>query len=179
MKCKKSLLAFQIMAKYSNFSTTYANVVSNSSTLDLTNRWIQKKDAEPNLTWAQICKLTMWPEGLPRALQFFAMVAQTPDYMLKSKTRCAVWGGTEQSAPPKLHAQTQKIHHLGLPVTSCLKGKSYHGNKPQKRKCGYYDQTVLSLSWETLWCGDADKSNTLVAASDTTTGSFKWQNGRL
>lgn len=29
-------------------------------------------------------QLTMWPTGIPKALQFFAMVAQTPDYKLKS-----------------------------------------------------------------------------------------------
>lgn len=72
-------------------------------------------------------------------------------------TICTVQRGPRaRSAPPRLDAQkAEKFITLGLPVTSCQKGKSCHGNKPQKRKCGYYDQTLLSPSWETmLLCGD-------------------------
>lgn len=45
--------------------------------------------------------------------------------------------------PNMMHTLHTQTHHLGLPVTSCLEGKSCHSNKPQKRKYGYYDQTVL------------------------------------
>lgn len=48
--------------------------------------------AEPNWTQLEFCKLTMWPTGIPRALQFFAMVAQTPDYSLN--TMCTLSGDT-------------------------------------------------------------------------------------
>lgn len=49
-----------------------------------------------------------------------------------------------------MHKRERNSSLLGLPVTSCQKGKSRHGNKPQKRKCGYYDQTLVSPSWETV-----------------------------
>lgn len=64
-----------------------------------------KYDLETNLTLAKLQKLTMWPEGLPRAFPFFAMVAQTPDYLpLKSTTQCALSEG----------ATAQKMLHPGL-----------------------------------------------------------------
>lgn len=40
--------------------------------------------AAPNWTHLQFDRLTMWPTVTPGALQFFAMVAQTPDYQLKT-----------------------------------------------------------------------------------------------
>lgn len=83
-------------------------------------------------------------------------------------TICTVQRGhTARSAPPRLDAQkAEKFITLGLPVTSCQKRKSCHGNKPQKRKCGYYDQTLLSPSWETmlLW-GDISQKHSSVPQS--------------
>lgn len=119
---------------------------------------VKWKDWETRSALAEQQKRTMWPAGLPRALLFFAMAAQTPDYLLLSPQHNAHSARGPQSK--KCSTQTwctkaEKFITLGLPVTSCQKGKSCHGNKPQKRKCGYYDQTLLSPSWETmLLCGD-------------------------
>lgn len=76
--------------------------------------WLNKT-LESNLTLAETQKLTMWPAGLPRALPFFAMVAQTPDYLLlKSTTQCVQSeGATEQEVlHPDLMHKGRKIHHF-------------------------------------------------------------------
>lgn len=93
----------------------------------------------------------MWPIGISKELLFFAMMAQTPVSELKSYDVHTVRGRSRVLHPNLMHTPytlTHKTHHLGLPVTSCLEGKSYHSNKPQKRKYGYYDQTALSLHLE-------------------------------
>lgn len=71
---------------------------------------------------------------------------------LSLNTKCTPSGDTVKCSTQTwcthfIHTHTQ-THHLGLPVTSCLEGKSCHSNKPQKRKYGYYDQTALGLRLE-------------------------------
>lgn len=100
----------------------------------------------------------MWPTGIPKDLLFFAMMAHRPGYKLNSNAIQA--SVAQKRAPPKHNAHTsnthtcahahtyahinRKIHHLVLPVTSCLEGKSCHSNKPQKRKLGCQVATVVS-----------------------------------
>lgn len=102
-------------------------------------------------------ELTMWLTGMPKDLLFFAMMAHRPGSKLNSNTIQA--SVAQKMAPPKYNAHTsnththacahnhtpinRKIHHLVLPVTSCLEGKSCHSNKPQKRKLGCQVATVV------------------------------------
>lgn len=77
----------------------------------------------------------MWPAGISKELLFFAMMAQTPVSELKSYDVHTVRGRSRVLHPNLMHTPytlTHKTHHLGLPVTSCLEGKSYHSNSHKR-----------------------------------------------
>lgn len=112
----------------------------------------------------------MWPTGIPKALRFFAMVAHTPDLTKVLCDVCTLSGDRKECSTQiwctlftytHTHTLTRKLFtwvFLSLPA---WKGSLCHSNKPQKRKYGYYDQTVLGPRLEKHWCGNTDKTDAL------------------